>query len=212
MNVSEGQIVERRALIAAWREWVLGWWRLLTSQRVRRWLGLFLAIAISTAIFIFREELAGLEEYGYPGLFLLNLLASATLILPVPGLALAFAAGSSFNPLLVGLATGSGSTLGELTGYLAGYSGRGMIENRAQYEQVRASLSRYGLWVIFVLSLVPNPLFDIAGIAAGAMRIPLWQFLAATWTGKLLKFTLVAYAGVGTANLLGPLLQGLFGR
>ena len=177
-------------------------------KRLRRVLALLLVIAISAAILIYRDRLAGLGRYGYPGLFLINLLSSATLLLPVPGLALAFAAGSSFSPLLVGLATGSGATLGELTGYLAGFSGRGVIENQAQYERMRGWMKRYGLWIIFLLSLVPNPLFDIAGITAGALRIRVWKFLLVTWAGKVLKSALVAYAGAGAITFLEPLIEG----
>jgi len=170
-----------------------------------RWLGLLLAIAISASIFVFRDRLAGLAAYGYVGLFLLNLAASATVILPVPGLALAFVAGgSSLSPLLVGLAVGSGSALGELTGYLAGSSGRVVIENRPRYVQIRRWMERHGLWVIFILALIPNPAFDLAGMVSGVLRIPVVRFLLACWAGKVVKSTLVAYAGLGMVNVLGP--------
>jgi membrane protein YqaA with SNARE-associated domain len=181
--------------------------RSVARQRASRAAALLIVVAISAGILIFRERLAGLGAYGYPGLFLINLFASATLILPVPGLALAFAAGTSFSPILVGLATGSGSALGELTGYLAGYSGRGVVENQAHYERVRGWMSRYGLWVIFILALIPNPFFDIAGILSGALRIAIWKYLLTAWVGKVIKATLVAYAGAGTVNLFGPALQ-----
>ena len=172
------------------------------GPRLFRWLAFLLVIAISVVILAFRDELAGLGAYGYPGLFLINLFSSATLILPLPGLALAFAAGGSLDPRLVGLAVGCGSTLGELTGYLAGYSGRGVVEDRAHYEQMRSWMARYGLWVLFVLSLVPNPLFDIAGITAGALRIPAWKFLLASGAGKIIKAMLTAYAGASSISLI----------
>ena len=166
-------------------------------------IGLVAVIVLSAAIILNRRYLAGLGAYGYPGLFLVNLLSSATLILPVPGLALAFAAGSSLSPWLVGLAVGSGSALGELTGYIAGMSGRGVIEDRARYATVEGWMRRYGLGVIFVLSLIPNPLFDVAGLISGAMRIPVWQFLLACWTGKVLKAVAIAVLGAKTIHWLG---------
>lgn len=177
------------------------------------WLGLVLALGISALLYLFRDRLAGLAAYGYVGLFLLNMAASATLILPMPGLALAFVAGGShLSPLLVGLAVGAGSALGELTGYLAGSSGRTAVENRAHYPQIRGWMEKYGLWAIFVLSLVPNPLFDIAGIISGAMRIPVWKFLLACTAGKVLKSTLIAYAGAGTMNVVGPTIERWLGK
>ena len=87
---------------------------------------------------------------------------------------------------------GSGSALGELTGYIAGASGRGIVENDPRYPRMQGWMAKYGLWVIFLLSLVPNPVFDVAGIVAGAMRIPVWQFLAAALAGKVIKATLIA--------------------
>ncbi len=164
-------------------------------------------VVISALLVLFGDRLTGLGAYGYPGLFLLNLLASATLILPAPGLALALAAGATLNPYLVGLAVGSGSTLGELTGYIAGASGRGMLESDPNYPKVRRWMSKAGLWVIFGLSLVPNPIFDVAGIVAGAMHIPVWKFLAATWCGKVIKSTLVALVGAGAMQALAPVVE-----
>lgn len=181
-------------------------------QVVLRVLAFLFVIGLSALIFVYSDQLVRLRAYGYSGLFLLNLLTSATLILPAPGIALAFAAGASLNPFLVGLAVGAGSALGELTGYLAGYSGRGIVESDPQYERVHRWMVTRGLWVIFVLSIVPNPLFDVAGITAGAMRMPIWKFLGATLPGKVIKATLLALAGAGMMDALGPLITRLLMR
>jgi uncharacterized membrane protein YdjX (TVP38/TMEM64 family) len=182
------------------------------SERARRVIAFLLAFGISAAILVFRDELARLAAYGYPGVFVITLLGSATVVLPVPALALVFAAGASFNPLLLGLAAGIGAGLGETTGYLVGYSGRGAVENRESYGRIRKWMERWGAWVIFVLSALPNPVFDIAGITAGMMRIPFWLFLAAACAGNVLKATAVAFAGSGAARLLSPALQHWLGR
>ena len=168
---------------------------------------LLLVVVISAGILAFRSQLAALAAYGYAGLFVIGVIGSATVFLPMPGLALAFTLGGTFSPLLVGLAFGSGAGLGELTGYLVGFSGRGIIEDREFYGRVVGWMERYGLWVIFVMSLIPNPLADVAGLIAGALRIPMWQFLVATWSGNVLKATIVAFAGAGTINLLAPLIR-----
>jgi membrane protein YqaA with SNARE-associated domain len=175
--------------------------------KLLRVLAILFVIVLSVLIVLYGNRLTGLGAYGYPGLFLLNILASATLILPAPGLALALAAGATLNPYLVGLSVGSGSALGELTGYVAGASGRGMVENDPQYPRVRHWMARYGLWVLFFLSIVPNPIFDVAGIVAGAMHIPVWKFLIATWAGKVIKSTLVALTGAGAMQALAPVIE-----
>lgn len=185
------------------------WTARLTRGQLRllRALAFLFVIALSVLIVLYGNRLVGLGAYGYPGLFLVNLLASATLILPAPGLALALAAGATLNPYLVGLAVGTGSALGELTGYIAGASGRGMVESDPNYPRVSGWMAKKGLWVIFALSIVPNPMFDVAGIAAGTMRIPVWKFLAVTWVGKVIKSTLVALAGAGAMQALAPLIE-----
>jgi membrane protein YqaA with SNARE-associated domain len=174
--------------------------------------GILVAIAISIGIITFRQQLIGLATYGYVGLFFVAMFGSATIIFPMPGLVLAFAAGGSLSPLLVGLAFGSGAAIGELTGYLAGFGGSAMIESRAGYQQMRDWMKKWGAWVIFFLSLVPNPAFDIAGITAGALRIPVWLFVLASWAGNVVKATLVAFAGAGTMGVIGPLVRDWLAR
>lgn len=182
------------------------------SERGRRIIALLLAIGISAVVLVFREQLARLAAFGYPGIFVITLFSSATVVLPVPGLALVFAAGASFSPLLVGLAAGVGAGLGEITGYLVGYSGRGAVENQEAYGRVRRWMERYGVWVIFAMSAVPNPVFDIAGITAGIMRIPVGLFLMAACAGNIIKATVVALAGSGAAAMLSPVIQNWLGR
>ena len=132
---------------------------------------------------------------------------SATIILPMPGLALAFAAGATLNPLLVGLAMGSGAAVGELTGYLAGYGGQGLVENNAGYDRIVGWTKRFGLWVVFFLALIPNPFFDVVGMIAGLLRIPAWRFLLVCWAGNIIKATTIALIGAETIARISPLLQ-----
>jgi membrane protein YqaA with SNARE-associated domain len=166
-----------------------------------------LVLGISIAIFVFRDQLAKLAAVGYAGIFLVSLLANATIILPAPSLALVFAMGSALPPLAVGLVAGTGEALGELTGYVAGFAGRGLIENRKHYDRMAAWMRRRGGITVFVLSLVPNPFFDLAGLVAGTLRYPLWRFLMFCWLGKVIKTTLVAWAGAESLTLIAPLLR-----
>jgi membrane protein YqaA with SNARE-associated domain len=166
---------------------------------VRALLPLVLALLLSLSIILLITRLEGqiqsLKGYGYLGAFVIGFLGNATVILPAPSLAFTTALGGVLNPLLVGLAAGAGEALGEITGYLAGISGKTIIENRTRYETVKGYMDRYGGWVFFVLAAIPNPLFDIAGIAAGVVRFPLWKFLLSAWVGKTLKAILFAGAG-----------------
>jgi uncharacterized membrane protein YdjX (TVP38/TMEM64 family) len=167
---------------------------------------ILLSVAITLAILAWHDRIKGLGQYGYLGVFLISLMGNATVVLPAPSLAAVFAIGSVLNPVLVGLAAGVGEALGELTGFLAGYGGRAVVEDRAAFQRLERWVGRYGLIVIFVLSVIPNPLFDLAGIAAGMLRFPLWQFLLSCWAGKTLKTMAFALAGAQSADLLLRLL------
>jgi membrane protein YqaA with SNARE-associated domain len=134
--------------------------------------------------------------------FVISLLSSATIVLPAPSLAVVSVMGAVLNPVGVGVAAGAGEALGELTGYAAGYSGRAVVADQARYQRMVEWTRRYGLWVILVLSIVPNPLFDLAGIAAGALRVPLRNFLLVCWFGKTVKTTLFAFAGQSLMRIL----------
>jgi membrane protein YqaA with SNARE-associated domain len=171
-----------------------------------RFLVVLLILGISIAIFVFRDQFAHLAAIGYPGIFLVSLMGNATIILPAPSLALIFAMGSALPPVLVGLSAGIGEALGELTGYAAGASGRGVVENQKMYQRLEAWMRHRGGITIFLLSAIPNPFFDLAGIAAGTLRYPLWRFLFFCWVGKTVKTVLVAWAGAQSFNVIKPFL------
>ena len=46
------------------------------------------------------------------------------------------------------------------------------------------ALQRYGFWAIVLFASIPNPLFDLAGLACGHFLIPFWTFFGATVLGK----------------------------
>ena len=134
------------------------------------------------------------KDLGYPGVFVLNFLSSVSLVLPVPGLfGLCGAASLMLNPLALGLLAGVGETLGEISGYAIGYGGRSVVENRRFYARIRTWMERRGTAVIFLVAVVPNPVFDVVGIAAGGVRFPLHRFLLTVWVGKTLKDIMLAY-------------------
>jgi uncharacterized membrane protein YdjX (TVP38/TMEM64 family) len=148
-------------------------------------------------VFLFRNQIAYLQNLGYIGLFLANLLGSATILLPIPAFAATVAAGAFLNPILAGIVSAIGSTIGELTGYYAGVGGEELIKKDKNIQKVQKWMDKHGLWVVFVLAAIPNPLLDLAGIISGASGIPIKKYLGAVFAGKLVKFVLLAYTGLG---------------
>lgn len=166
-----------------------------TLTNLLRILALLAVVAITIYIFSIRDRVEQFAEFGYPGIFLIALLANATVLLPAPGVAVIYAMGAIFNPFGVGLAAGTGGALGEISGYLAGFSGQAVIERMEVYDRIKPWVDKYGGWAILVLSAIPNPFFDVAGIAAGIAKMPLPTFLLFTWMGQLIKMTVFAVAG-----------------
>jgi membrane protein DedA with SNARE-associated domain len=152
-------------------------------------------------------------DLGYAGVFLANLASTATLFIPVPGLtaaaqALIPSSATTLSPFWVGVLGGLGMAIGEITAYVAGMAAS-LI---AREEEIKAPtrlqpvidkvtrgvsrlMARYGMPTLFTLSVVPNPLFEVAGWTAGATRYPFWKFMAAVTPGKICRGLLLAYVG-----------------
>ncbi len=184
---------------AAPRPGLPGW-----ALAVARILAVLVVIAISVFVFSIRDRVQEFAAWGYPGIFLITLLANATVFLPAPGVAVVFAMGHIFNPWLVGLAAGTGGALGELSGFLAGFGGQAVVERTAIYNRILPWVNKYGGWAILVLSAIPNPFFDLAGLAAGVSKMSVARFLLFCWIGQCIKMTAFAFAG---AYSLGWILE-----
>ena len=164
-------------------------------QLMGRIAAVLFAVGVTLGIVLFQDQIERLGVYGYPAVFLISLVGNATLIIPSPSMAVVFGIGATLNPVAVGLIAGLGSALGEVTGYLAGVGGRVVVENRELYNRLEGWMRRWGVLVIFVLGLVPNPAFDVGGMVAGALRMPFWRFLLAAWAGKGLRLMIFALGG-----------------
>ena len=157
---------------------------------------LIVSLLISALVVLNKDSFASLEGYGYVGIFLLSVLGNATVIIPAPVILTALIGGSLFNPYLVGLVSALGATFGELTGYMAGYGGKAFVEEKEKYKKIKGWIEKRGFLTIFILAVIPNPLFDLAGICAGVTNYPVKRFLTTTFLGKTIKF--VAFALIGS--------------
>lgn len=164
----------------------------LTLARI---LALVVVIGISVFVYSIRDHAEEFAVYGYPGIFIIAFLANATVLLPAPGIAVVFAMGAIFNPLAVGLVAGAGGALGEMSGYLAGFSGQAVIERVDIYDRMVIWMKRNGNLTVLLLAAMPNPFFDLAGIAAGGLKMPIARFLFWCFIGVTLKMTVFAFLG-----------------
>ena len=169
------------------------------TKRIVPILTLILVAAIVVGVFYFYKEypekIESLEEYGYLGAFLISIILNATVVLPAGNFLVLFVLGATLpSATLVGLAGGLGAAIGELTGYLAGYSGQAIVKRQKLYIRFEGWLKKWGTLTIFILSAAPL-FFDLAGIAAGVLRFPVLKFFIACWLGRTILYICIAWAG-----------------
>ncbi|HJO34430.1 MAG: VTT domain-containing protein [Anaerolineales bacterium] len=177
------------------------------QKKALRLLLLLVVIALSLWLVTVRERAAELDQYGYPGIVLINAMASGTVFVPMPGVIVTYTLGGVFNPLLVGLAAAAGAALGELSGYVAGVSGQAVVENMRLYDRLLDRMrqhTRATVFVLIIMAAIPNPAFDLVGIAAGTLRVPLPRFILSAFAGNLVKMLAFAYAGAYSFSWLLP--------
>ncbi len=164
---------------------------------------LVFSIIIVAVILLFSDQISELSVYGYVGAFLIALLGSATIILPSPAFAAIIAMSASLDPVLLGIVAGIGSGLGEITGFLAGNGARTALNHHIkETKKIEEIVKKYDVAGIFVLSFIPNPLFDIAGIIAGGLKIHWINFLSACILGRVFRYVLLALLGAFTFEYL----------
>ena len=188
-----GKIINKEKQTGAKKK---GW----LSQRLVPILILLLVIAIMvSALYFYKAYPSRIDElkaYGYLGAFLISLVLNATVILPVGTFAVVATLGATLpSAPLVGLVAGVGAAIGEMTGYMAGYSGRSIVQRQKIYARLEGWVKKWGALAIFILAIVPF-LFDLAGMAAGALRLPFWKFFLACWLGRTILYIGMAWAGV----------------
>ena len=170
-------------------------WRIWSHHNLLKSLSTAAVLALILVAFLFKNTLPGIRTIGYGGVFILSLIGSASILVPIPGVA-AVCAGPGIAKLLpipVAILAAFGETIGEMTGYLLGFNGSQLAERRGIYPRIKHWMERRGSILIFLSCSIPNPLFDLVAIAAGTLRYSVWRFVAAVLAGKLVKSTTIAY-------------------
>lgn len=164
---------------------------------------LLVSVGLIVLAVLFRSRLETFRSLGLLGIFVANILASATFFVPAPGIATVVAGGAIYPPVLVGLVASLGSALGDTIGFFLGVSGKGLLHSREgkRYAQVMALFKRFGGLVIFVFALVPNPVFDGVGFVAGALSYPLPKFFLWLFWGRFIRNIILAYLGFSLDHL-----------
>jgi len=157
---------------------------------------LLISIAfIATGLVLWTTGTFNIETVGYASIWFLSFIAAALIFLPVSALAtVCVAVALDLNPFATALVAASAESIGELTGYLAGMGGKSFFEHKRFYLRFKNLFEKYSFLCLLIGSAVPNPLFDVLGIAAGSVLYPVKRFLLLVFIGKVVKF---GWVGLG---------------
>ncbi len=155
---------------------------------------------------------------GYPGTFLACFLGSASVVIEVPFAGVPFVMGGLtigsgqfvFDPWLLGIFSGIGATIGDMTSYALGYGGRRFVDETSTsgFSQFIENHPRATPIAVFVLAATPLPV-DPALVSLGVARYSLWKLLlpcivgeviflsGVTWAGRLSMGWIVELLGIG---------------
>ena len=148
---------------------------------------------IVTGLVLWTTGTFNIETVGYTSIWFLAFIGAALIFLPVSALAaVCVGAAVDLNPFLVAAVAASAEAIGELTGYLAGMGGKAIFDRNRLYLRFKNLFLKYAALTLFFGSIIPNPLFDIMGVAAGSILYPVRRFLLLVFIGKTIKFTWVA--------------------
>jgi uncharacterized membrane protein YdjX (TVP38/TMEM64 family) len=70
-----------------------------------------------------------------------------------------------------------------------------IVEKSGRYQQLTHWMRRYGDATVLFMAIIPNPFFDLAGLAAGVIKMPLQRFFFWCSLGKIIKMLIFAYSG-----------------
>jgi membrane protein YqaA with SNARE-associated domain len=149
-------------------------------------------------------------QYGYLGVFLISLIGAMSIFVPIPYTVVIFILGGleTFDPILIAVAAGLGSAIGEFSGYLLGVGGRKVIGDRYKKRMVFITklFKKYGSIAIFIFALTPLP-DDLLFIPLGVMRYSMLRAFIPAVLGKFISNLIIAYSG----RLSLDIVKNIFG-
>lgn len=169
---------------------------------------LVLMIVVNVGFYFLPINYAILGDYAVAGVFAITALATATIVIPVPYIPVIMRIAQQYSDvpmmLWIAVAAGAGSVIGEISGYMVGRTGRHAFATTRFSQWVAAQMTHpvRAFLALFALSAPPNPLFDVAGIAAGAFGVPFWLFATAVFVGRFVRMAGIVLVGAYANALL----------
>ncbi|MEM2751229.1 MAG: VTT domain-containing protein, partial [Nitrososphaerales archaeon] len=153
-----------------------------------------------------------LITYGYLGIFVFSLLANFIVFIPAPyvvPVALA-SLNPSFDPLLIALSSAIGATIAKTAIFRVSYEGQRLLseKTRKNIQPLQTLVGKYGWIAAFIAAATPIP-DDIVYIPLGFTKYSLWRFIIATFSGKIILISIVAFgARMFGITFIEPFMEG----
>jgi len=149
------------------------------------------------------------SQFGYFGVFVISLIGTMAIVVPIPYTLVILGLGAAgWDPILLTIAGGTGSAIGELAGYLLGYYGRRIVskERQRKMDYLLKVFGKYSPVAIFIFALTPLP-DDLLFIPLGILRYNIVKAFIPAILGK----TLMCYILASFGSVYGDILAVLFG-
>jgi membrane protein YqaA with SNARE-associated domain len=157
----------------------------------------FLAV-FNIAVFFAPIDYGAFTSFAYVGAFIVTLLANALIVIPIPYVPIVAHIGATAElPWLVVVLGALGSVLGESVAFVAGRAELGLVSEHPVYRRLHRVAQRPVLAgvLIFAWAAPPNPLFDVGGLAAGAVGVPYRVFFIAVFAARLIRLAAIVWLG-----------------
>jgi membrane protein YqaA with SNARE-associated domain len=153
---------------------------------------------------------------GYLGAFLISAIGNATILVPFPYIGVSFILGGLrdpitmafvFDPWLIGIISGIGAMVGEMTGYFIGYGGGRLIDadQTSAFKEFVDSHPRATPFVVWFLAATPLP-DDVLVVPLGAARYSWWKVALAQLIGKTMFLMGISWSGRIGLDFVGSIL------
>jgi membrane protein YqaA with SNARE-associated domain len=177
------------------------------APTLKRWVkpilvGALVLVLNIVAYFLIPPDFAQqVGPFGYLGVLIVTFIANATVAIPVPYIPLVMRLSQELNVTYVVLLGALGSVLGESVAFFAGRVGRNAVNDTKLYRWVRHQMRKpWRAWLVLLLLAAPlNPVFDVAGLTAGAMGLPYWLFASAVFLGRIIRIAGIPFVGTQIA-------------
>jgi membrane protein YqaA with SNARE-associated domain len=161
--------------------------------------GVAALIALNVAVYFAPIDYASLTSFAYVGAFLVCFLANALVAVPIPYIPIIAHIGATADNAAIVIALAAfGSVLGESVAFFIGRAEQGLVSERPIYQRLHRIAERKWLagLLLFALAAPLNPLFDVAGLAAGAIGMRYRVFFVAVFAARILRIALIVWLGV----------------